>query len=299
QFLSRDSYTGALADLNLTTSPWNNNRYAYTGGNPISYIELDGHARTCAGMSVDCAGGITETPPNPIGTSGGAGGSSGGGESGTSSDNDGIGLSDIAGFAKGFGEQGLEELQGLYAAHNCLNRDYQTCSNIGAGAQAIANDPTLLWQPIEDDWRAGNQGEAAGRGGFIILSIIAGTRGTTAATKPTGALRPTDDLVSASSAAASSTKIYSSRVLRRMADEPGPNHNFPTSFDETIFSQGTRTVVPDYFNKAKPNLSNDSVQYRMSGALNGRTGVYEIFTRPSMSGRTELIMHRFFRPDPR
>ncbi|NEE04811.1 RHS repeat-associated core domain-containing protein, partial [Phytoactinopolyspora halotolerans] len=42
QFLSRDSYTGALADLNLTTSPWNNNRYAYTGGNPISYIELDG-----------------------------------------------------------------------------------------------------------------------------------------------------------------------------------------------------------------------------------------------------------------
>lgn len=29
------------------------------------------------------------------------------------------------------------------------------------------------------------------------------------------------------------------------------------------------------------------------------SGVYEIFTRPSVSGRTELIMHRFFRPDPR
>ncbi len=36
-------YTCALADLNLATSPWNNNRYAFTGGNPITGIELDGH----------------------------------------------------------------------------------------------------------------------------------------------------------------------------------------------------------------------------------------------------------------
>jgi hypothetical protein len=36
-------YTGALADLNLATSPWNNNRYAFAGGNPITGIELDGH----------------------------------------------------------------------------------------------------------------------------------------------------------------------------------------------------------------------------------------------------------------
>lgn len=51
---------------------------------------------------------------------------------------------------------------------------------------------------------------------------------------------------------------------------------------------------PDFFNKAKPNLSNDSIQYRLSGSLNGKAGTYEIFTRPSVSGRTELIMHRFF-----
>jgi hypothetical protein len=36
-------YSGALADLNLAANPWNNNRYAFAGGNPITGIELDGH----------------------------------------------------------------------------------------------------------------------------------------------------------------------------------------------------------------------------------------------------------------
>jgi hypothetical protein len=58
-------------------------------------------------------------------------------------------------------------------------------------------------------------------------------------------------------------------------------------------------VNSNYFTKAKPNLGNDSIQYRLLGELNGRVGVYEIYTRPSVSGRTELIMHRFFRPDYR
>lgn len=43
RFLSRDMYTGALADLNLQLSPWTNNRYAFTGGNPITMVEHDGH----------------------------------------------------------------------------------------------------------------------------------------------------------------------------------------------------------------------------------------------------------------
>lgn len=36
-------YNGALDDMGLTTSPWTNNRYSFTGGNPISRIEIDGH----------------------------------------------------------------------------------------------------------------------------------------------------------------------------------------------------------------------------------------------------------------
>jgi RHS repeat-associated protein len=43
RFLARDNYNGALADLNLGLSPWTMNRYAFAGGNPVSFIELDGH----------------------------------------------------------------------------------------------------------------------------------------------------------------------------------------------------------------------------------------------------------------
>jgi RHS repeat-associated protein len=43
RFLTRDTYNGALADLDLGTNPWTSNRYAFTGGNPISRIEIDGH----------------------------------------------------------------------------------------------------------------------------------------------------------------------------------------------------------------------------------------------------------------
>ncbi|WP_154937200.1 DNRLRE domain-containing protein [Micromonospora palomenae] len=43
RFLSRDSYNGALSDLDLSLSPFTGNRYAFGGGNPISMIEDDGH----------------------------------------------------------------------------------------------------------------------------------------------------------------------------------------------------------------------------------------------------------------
>jgi RHS repeat-associated protein len=43
RYLTRDSYNGALDDLALGMDPWNTNRYAFAGGNPISFVELDGH----------------------------------------------------------------------------------------------------------------------------------------------------------------------------------------------------------------------------------------------------------------
>jgi hypothetical protein len=55
-------------------------------------------------------------------------------------------------------------------------------------------------------------------------------------------------------------------------------------------------VVPNYFNKAAPLLSNDSINYTLPGSINGVEGDYQIFARPSISGRAELIMHRFFMP---
>ncbi|WP_251063536.1 MULTISPECIES: DNRLRE domain-containing protein [unclassified Streptomyces] len=43
RFTSRDMYNGALADMGLGTDPFTGNRYAFTGGNPINNVELDGH----------------------------------------------------------------------------------------------------------------------------------------------------------------------------------------------------------------------------------------------------------------
>ncbi|MFB7087470.1 RHS repeat-associated core domain-containing protein, partial [Streptomyces sp. NPDC056296] len=43
RFTTRDMYNGALADMGLGTDPYTGNRYAFTGGNPTSFLELDGH----------------------------------------------------------------------------------------------------------------------------------------------------------------------------------------------------------------------------------------------------------------
>src|SRR5207248_3244748 len=43
RFLTRDAYGGAMADMALGMDPFTGNRYAFAGGNPISFVELDGH----------------------------------------------------------------------------------------------------------------------------------------------------------------------------------------------------------------------------------------------------------------
>ncbi|MCQ4209818.1 DNRLRE domain-containing protein [Streptomyces longispororuber] len=43
RFTTRDMYNGALADMGLGADPFTGNRYAFGGGNPTSFVELDGH----------------------------------------------------------------------------------------------------------------------------------------------------------------------------------------------------------------------------------------------------------------
>ncbi|WP_405601325.1 DNRLRE domain-containing protein [Streptomyces sp. NBC_01410] len=50
RFTSRDMYNGALSDMRLGSDPFTGNRYAFTGGNPISGVEIDGH-NWCEGGS--------------------------------------------------------------------------------------------------------------------------------------------------------------------------------------------------------------------------------------------------------
>lgn len=42
-FLQQDFLSGALADMGLSTDPLTGNRYSLAGGNPVSFVEIDGH----------------------------------------------------------------------------------------------------------------------------------------------------------------------------------------------------------------------------------------------------------------
>ncbi|MEV6251538.1 RHS repeat-associated core domain-containing protein, partial [Streptomyces sp. NPDC051742] len=59
RFTSRDMYSGALADMNLGMDPFTGNRYAFAGGNPTSFVEIDGHAPCAEGIMDVCGGGAT------------------------------------------------------------------------------------------------------------------------------------------------------------------------------------------------------------------------------------------------
>jgi hypothetical protein len=91
-------------------------------------------------------------------------------------------------------------------------------------------------------------------------------------------------------------RIYSARELIRRSTDPGPFHNFPESLNLAIFNHGSKTHVPGFYRHSKNGLAHDAIQYRLPGTVNGKDGVFEIFTRPSLTGRTEIIIHRFFNP---
>jgi RHS repeat-associated protein len=54
RFTTRDMYNGALSDMGLGTDPLTGNRYSFSGGNPTSFIEMDGHAPCVDGIKAVC-----------------------------------------------------------------------------------------------------------------------------------------------------------------------------------------------------------------------------------------------------
>jgi RHS repeat-associated protein len=43
RFLTQDRYEDATSDLSLQTDPLTQNRYAFVGGNPVTFLDFDGH----------------------------------------------------------------------------------------------------------------------------------------------------------------------------------------------------------------------------------------------------------------
>nr|WP_240973931.1 DNRLRE domain-containing protein [Nonomuraea sp. FMUSA5-5] len=68
RFLNLDTYNGALDDLSLGLDPWTSNRYAFTGGNPINIIELDGHSGCTPGEYCNTGRRSASGDLNPDGT---------------------------------------------------------------------------------------------------------------------------------------------------------------------------------------------------------------------------------------
>jgi hypothetical protein len=72
---------------------------------------------------------------------------------------------------------------------------------------------------------------------------------------------------------------YDNRVVN--PGDPGPYHNFPTSFDEQIINDGGVTVTND---------NPEYTQYELPGSLNGTDGNYEV----GLDGDGNVV-HRCFR----
>jgi len=131
------------------------------------------------------------------------------------------------------------------------------------------------------------------RGGDTAIDLARGGSGVT-------------DLQRAGDIAADGpNRISSARELIRRAEEPGPLHNFPESFDQQIFSGARRAVSEDYVVYTQRGSITHPGREQLDALGNSirspprvQEGTFEIGVRPSPSGRTEVITHRFFRPDP-
>ncbi len=212
-FLQQDQYNGALADLGLALDPLTQNRYALAGGNPISYVEWDGHAptqdnpvsanptlnvqlnsasSTWSGKDrfVGCACSGLEQEVKTTSGSGGSGGSGGGFSPFRAWMNLYQGYVAQA-QEEGAGLVGLGKTLGCGVVHLCSNAAYQ---QEHANAERLLNNPdrlsigqqlNQLWQgataPVRQAWTGGHKAEAAGRVLWIGLSTITATKGLSAA----------------------------------------------------------------------------------------------------------------------
>lgn len=222
RFLTRDMYNGALDDLALGTDPWNTNRYAFAGGNPMTGVELDGHLMVADGSG----GGGYVAPPEPEeADEGGFWNTVSGGASTVWNGAVEFGK-DTVGVAKGAGEGIKDTAVGLkdlgVAGWNCAGDLGQCGDDLSDFGSQVKNDPKGvlggMWNsikdPIVDDWKSGNQGEAIGRGAWGVVEAVFGAKGLTKLSKAGKAASGADDL-----ARLTPSQQKSLRSLQRQAEE--------------------------------------------------------------------------------
>ncbi|MFG1940251.1 DNRLRE domain-containing protein [Micromonospora tulbaghiae] len=156
QFLSRDSYNGALDDLGLAVDPYTGNRYAFAGGNPISNVELDGH--NWLSDAADEVGDFVKDAASAI-------------------------SSDVKGAAETIAQVGYDTAVG---GNPLVDKDTSEAAKSRGKARGDAAKKTFSnpGQAVQDwadgltnDVKSGHPGRAAGHLLFDAFSIAAGGRG--------------------------------------------------------------------------------------------------------------------------
>jgi RHS repeat-associated protein len=163
RFLQHDIFHGALANLGLTLDPLTQNPYALAGGNPISYIEWDGHMVTANGGGA-AAPTPNPTPTQPQPTATGTGTGTGGGGSQVvpyGTDSRPLVPEDTSGYTYPLGGEEGMALQAALAAKNCTGWCRAAVWGLGAVGLATAAAPVAV-------------GLAGGAGGVVLATASAG-----------------------------------------------------------------------------------------------------------------------------
>ncbi|NGY66253.1 hypothetical protein G7043_45945 [Lentzea sp. NEAU-D13] len=263
RFVTRDQYNGALADLNLGTSPWTGNRYAFTGGNPISRVELDGH---CWAWDWICDTG------SAIGDAASA--------TGGAIADAGVATWNFFGQVGGFSVGIIEGAGSLIGdTWDCVSAIFTCGQGIADFASLAWDDPGaaggLLWEgitePIVDDWNQGNYGEAIGRGAFSIIEVIAGGKGISKLTKIRKGDK-TPDSGKKDKSAGPTPKNFNLQTLKEMFDSgqlkygdatPRPDSNVPNASDSELLDIARNPRNPD--EQIKINRNSDGTMTVIQG----------------------------------
>ncbi len=164
-FLQDDRYEGALDDLELATDPLTQNRYSLAGGNPLSFVEVDGH---WPGFVEDAAGAVSGAVDDAADAVGDVG----------------EGVGDVA---EGAWEVGQEVAEGAYEA----------------GKFVVGDDPLEIGLTVALTVATGGTGllaRTAIKGAVKAGGKALATKGVNAATKSAAAARGSAGASSARSA---------------------------------------------------------------------------------------------------
>jgi RHS repeat-associated protein len=169
RFLQEDMFQGALADLGLSLDPLTQNRYSLAGGNPVSFVEMDGHLPSLS----DIGNAIKE------------------------------GVNKVGNFLGGVKDAAEDTLNGIQQLANdadqVLGTSFQPNEQEKQAAKErfkqrghLLTHPKELWnaikQPYEEDVNSGQPERAAGRAVFDIGTLFAGgVGGASKAAKAGGA----------------------------------------------------------------------------------------------------------------